>query len=72
MMHCERCLSLAADALREAIGAPVPLGDRPRQTRAFAALRSALGPERLAVAWEAARSSNPDNPRRWAAPTNPF
>jgi hypothetical protein len=60
MMHCERCLSLAADALREAIGAPVPLGDRPRQTRAFTVLRATSVPERFAAIWELARSRDPD------------
>jgi predicted ATPase/DNA-binding SARP family transcriptional activator len=50
----------AADALREAIGAPLPLGERPRQTRALASLRTALGPERFAATWEAARASDLD------------
>jgi predicted ATPase/DNA-binding SARP family transcriptional activator/Tfp pilus assembly protein PilF len=53
-------LYAAADALREAIGAPVPLGDRPRQTRALTALRAALGPDQFAAVWAAARTSDPD------------
>ncbi len=48
-------LYAAADGIREAIGAPLPAGDRPRYTRELTSLRVAVGPERFAVLWEEAR-----------------
>lgn len=48
-------LYAAADSLRKALGAPAPPCARPRQTRALAALQTALGPERFTAAWEGAR-----------------
>jgi len=60
--HAEEAVAhyAIADALRAAIVAPMPLGDRPRRTHELASLRAALGPERFATIWEEARRRNVD------------
>jgi predicted ATPase len=54
----ERAVGLygAADALREAISAPLPPPDRPSQTRTLARAREALTAAEYAAAWEAGRA----------------
>jgi hypothetical protein len=46
----------AAEALREAIGSPLPPNLRQEQNRLFTALRIALGAEAFAAAWDAGRA----------------
>jgi hypothetical protein len=46
----------AAEALRAAIGAPLPPGDRVRCHRGLALTRAALGEEAFAAAWAAGRA----------------
>jgi predicted ATPase/DNA-binding SARP family transcriptional activator/Tfp pilus assembly protein PilF len=46
----------AADALRTALGVPVPPHERPAHDRDVAALRKALGPSRFGAAWKAGRA----------------
>jgi hypothetical protein len=46
----------AADALRAAIGAPVPPHERPAHDRDLAGVRAALGDAAFAQAWEAGQS----------------
>jgi non-specific serine/threonine protein kinase len=46
----------AADALRQAIGAPVPLFERADKASALTATRTALGPARFAAAWAEGQS----------------
>jgi predicted ATPase len=50
----------AAEALREAIGAPLPPGDRVRCDRDVAVTRAALGEEAFAAAWAEGRSMSLD------------
>ncbi len=51
----------AAEALREAIGAPIPPADRTRYQEGLEALRSRLGESAFATAWKAGRSLDPDD-----------
>src|SRR5262249_34525659 len=46
----------AAEALREAMGAPLPPADRPEHARAVASARTALGDEAFAAAWVEGRA----------------
>ena len=51
----------AADTLREAISAPVPLHERDDHTRMVATYRTALGPARFAAAFAEGRALPPDD-----------
>jgi hypothetical protein len=46
----------AAEALREAIGTPLPPADRAEHDRSVAAVRTALGEEAFAAAWAEGRA----------------
>ena len=48
-------LFAAAAALRDAIGAPLPAGDRAVYDRILAAVHDSLGPEKFGAAWDAGR-----------------
>ena len=50
----------AAEALREAIGAPIPPVERPDYDQAVAALRAQLGAVAFAVAWAQGRAYDPE------------
>ena len=50
----------AAEALREAIGAPIPPLERPTYECAVTAIRTQLGEETFAAAWALGRSMTPD------------
>jgi ATP/maltotriose-dependent transcriptional regulator MalT len=50
----------AAEALREAIGAPLPLVERAPYHRAVEALRSQLGEQAFAAAWAQGRTLSPE------------
>ncbi|CAA9527430.1 MAG: hypothetical protein AVDCRST_MAG73-519 [uncultured Thermomicrobiales bacterium] len=49
-------LAAAAEAMREAVGAPLPANERADHERCVAEARSALGAEAFAAAWEAGRA----------------